>query len=157
MSLVHAYWLVNIAPLRAADCAATCLFTYVNQDSVLIGRLGDGLIGVLGKNAAPDRLFREHKGDDFSNSTHSLASKYGLQCWELERLQRDHCSTVLLCTDGISEDIAEGSEIAFIQELEQTSCEISNRKNSVESKTWLVNWPTAGHTDDKTLVFLGGI
>ena len=157
LELIRAYWLVELAPLRSKDCSATCLFTYINDESVVIGRLGDGMIGLLGKDGHPDRVFSDDKEDSFANTTHSLTSTSALRHWEILRLSRTACTALVLCTDGVSADIANGKEAAFMHELYASTKEKRSKKNSLECRHWLTNWPTKGHSDDKTLVFLGGV
>ena len=49
LRLIHANWLVKITPYSSSDCSSTCLFAIQIEGIITLGRLGDGMIAVLGK------------------------------------------------------------------------------------------------------------
>jgi hypothetical protein len=54
MRLIHANWLVKIAPFSPSDCLATCLFAIQIEGIISLGRLGDGMIAALGEAESND-------------------------------------------------------------------------------------------------------
>ena len=154
LRLIHANWLVEIAPYSASDCAATCLFAIQDNDSIKLGQLGDGLCAVYGDSEDTHLIMSDDKEDSFSNYTTCLQDTFVLDDWVVNQVPIQHCKSVLLCTDGISEDLLPEKQIGFLKELYHTYSNQERRKRQRDLKRWLKNWPVPGHTDDKTLVCL---
>lgn len=145
-------WLTRIAPLRASDCAATCLFAIQQGDGMFrMAMLGDGLIATLKTNGSVVSL-TEDKSQGFSNVTKALSSEKSTQDWQHLTLQETECDAILLCTDGVSDDLEDldGFVKGFVQGHRNLAAISANR----HSRAMLEHWPTPKHSDDKTIVCL---
>lgn len=150
--LIKTHWLSSITPLEPRDCAATCLFAMrLARGVVQVGMLGDGLTAVL-KVDGTVILLCEDKTEGFSNVTSALTEKTSPEDWRLLSLQEEECEAVLLCSDGISDDLEniEPFVKAFIESHRDLSTASANR----QSRKMLDNWPTPKHSDDKTIACL---
>lgn len=136
------------------QCSSTCLFVYITQKNILTARLGDGIIFMLAKNEEENVLITDEKEDCFANTTYSLTSSDILKKQEIAIFKRNAFSSILLCTDGVSNDITESKHADFIKEIRKTSVQNNRKINSLNMKTTLLNWPVKGHSDDKTIVFI---
>jgi len=146
-------WLSFIAPLEPRDCSATCLFAFRFADGLIrTGMIGDGLIGILKIDGTVLSL-AEDKTDGFSNLTSALSMKTTSKEWRFLTLQEDLCRAVLLCTDGVSDDLTDTEEFVrgFIISLTDNLACVSASRNT---RKMLENWPTPKHSDDKTIVCL---
>ncbi|EPB0854873.1 PP2C family serine/threonine-protein phosphatase [Yersinia enterocolitica] len=154
LRLAHAYWLVRIAPFSAAECATTCLFAIQTADLITLGRLGDGMISVLAVKDNDDFLLADDKQGSFSNYTTSLRSEFKPEQWDVTTVAAFAVNAVMLCTDGISDDLRPGSERAFSRELHSAYLDVANAARRKDLRRWLTDWPVPGHTDDKTIACL---
>lgn len=154
LRLIHANWLVKIAPLTPSECSTTCLFAIHIGEVITLGRLGDGMIVVLGESKQDCLVLSDNKTDSFSNYTYSLHQEFKLNYWETTMVESSKCKAVVLCTDGISDDLLPGKEIDFVKELVgEYSC-MNNYTRSQHLKNMLLDWPVPGHSDDKTIACL---
>ena len=145
--LIHSLWRVNLGPYYVRDCCATCLFAIQISDRIILGRLGDGLIAALGDQNTPV-FMTDEKEDSFSNITDCLSENFYNKQWELRELKASLYPRIMLCTDGVSEDLTvEGREF-FSTEV------FKNGSNLSELRRALVEWPVPGHSDDKTVACL---
>ncbi|ONN67921.1 PP2C family serine/threonine-protein phosphatase [Herbaspirillum sp. VT-16-41] len=147
-------WQSLITPLPASDCAATCLFAVRLNDGLMrIGMLGDGLAAVL-KTDGSMLLLSEDKSAGFSNMTAALSADEARnrQHWQHATLPEDQCDAVLLCTDGVADDLidAEGFTRGAIAAYRKLSTRQANRA----IRDMLRHWATPKHSDDKTLACL---
>ena len=156
LRLVHSIWLINISPYSPQECSATCLFTIRNGDKLLLGQLGDGLIVATSTNSNAE-ILNDVKEDSFSNVTYSAGSNFHFEQWKYTILDANEYNSVLLCTDGISDDLISGSECDFAKGLYKSYGNCKPRKRYYEILHWLKNWPTPKHTDDKTIACLNKV
>ncbi len=156
LRLIHSLWLVNIYPYSPQECSATCLFTIRNGDKLLLGQLGDGLIVATSTNSNAE-ILNDVKEDSFSNVTYSVGSNFHFEQWKYSILDANEYNSVLLCTDGISDDLISGSEYDFAKGLYEAYGNCKPRKRYYEILHWLKNWPTPKHTDDKTIACLNKV
>jgi len=154
LRLVHSYWLLKIAPYEPRECATTCLFAIRFNEKYLIAQLGDGLIAVCGKIENETILLQDNKDDSFSNFTYSLEREFRLEHWKTLTLATEQFDAVILCTDGISDDLLPDKQSDFAQELYLTYRKCTARKRRNELSRWLKNWPVPRHSDDKTVACL---
>ena len=154
LRLIHAYWLVQTAPFSPSDCSATCLFAIQIEGVITLGRLGDGMIAVSGKSKKSSFIMDENKQDSFSNFTNSLQQEFKPGQWETATVESDECKAVVLCTDGISDDLLPEKQMSFAEELCSTYKDLNAVKRHKDIKRWLSEWPVPGHTDDKTIACL---
>ncbi len=154
LRLIHANWLVKLAPFSQSDCSATCLFVIQTKKRLTLGRLGDGMIAVLGESEKDNLILSDDKQDSFSNYTNSLRQEFKPHQWEIATIESTACNAVVLCTDGISDDLLPETEVAFAKEFSQSYSPMSAQKRSFELNKMLNEWPVPGHTDDKTIACL---
>ena len=152
LALLHAHWIRELFPLAIEECSATCLFACVMDEVVFVGRLGDGLVGIL--ESGGSLLLQDEKDDHFSNQTDSLGRSHASRSWQIIRRDLSACRFVFLCTDGVSSDLEPGMEASFIESLGETSHGRSRWRNGRDAKRWLEQWPVKGHSDDKTVALL---
>ena len=154
LRLIHANWLVKIAPYSSTDCSATCLFAIQIEGIITLGRLGDGMIVALGETEENHFILSDNKQDSFSNYTNSLQQEFKPDQWETATIESAACNAVVLCTDGISDDLLPQKEYDFAKEF---VCEYSNmtpHKRALKIKEMLNEWPVPRHSDDKTIACL---
>ncbi|PID27391.1 MAG: hypothetical protein CR982_05455 [Candidatus Cloacimonadota bacterium] len=152
--LIHKYWEKPLKRYGVKNCASTCLFTYITTKHILTARLGDGMIYLLGKQGNKDIVISDDKEESFSNTTISLASNNAFSRWDIKILRTNQTESIILCSDGISNDIKENAWTNFVKELRKKSLKNSRKKNIKNIKEVLLQWPVKGHSDDKTIVFI---
>ena len=64
------------------------------------------------------------------------------------------CRAVVICTDGISDDLLPDKQMIFAQELNSTYADLGSEDRNRDLKRWLKEWPVPGHSDDKTIACL---
>lgn len=154
LRLIHANWLVRIAPFSSSDCSSTCLFAIQLADVITLGRLGDGMIAFCGASLKSSFILDEKKQDSFSNYTNSLQREFQPELWETIRVEGAECKAIVLCTDGISDDLLPEKRMDFAQSLYSSYADMEAAKRKSDLNRWLNRWPVPGHTDDKTIAGL---
>lgn len=154
LMLIQSYWISALTAYPASKCSATCLFVYVTDTDITAARLGDGMICLLGKNAADSVVLTDEKEDSFANATDCLTSEHILSKWEIKKYERSLFTSAVICTDGIASDLQDGAHRDFVRELTIQSVQKSVYKNRSDAKKWLTAWPVTGSGDDKTLIFM---
>jgi serine/threonine protein phosphatase PrpC len=145
-------WLSMVAPLEPRDCAATCLFAFRLRDDVLhVGMLGDGLAAVVRSDGSMVSL-SEDKSQSFSNMTAALSPKVSPRDWRYLSLPAQECVAVLLCTDGVSDDLDEVD--GFVTGLVEAYRPLAATSATRHVRAMLESWPTPQHSDDKTIACL---
>jgi serine/threonine protein phosphatase PrpC len=145
-------WLSLIAPREPCDCAATCVFAFRLRDGMIrLGMLGDGLAAAVKTDGSVVSL-SEDKSHGFSNITAALSPNVAAKDWRHLSLPEDECAAVLLCTDGVSDDLdnVDGFVKGFIEAHRALAAVSANR----HIREMLENWPTPKHSDDKTIACL---
>lgn len=148
--LVQQFWLQYIEPISPKDAATTCLVSFVEDcGKAHIAQLGDGLIlcqadGLLHRVTPPQ--------SGFAGQTCALSSELRFENWiffECElTLPGDG---TLMMTDGISEDLDQSRLADFYKSLyEDVTC-VPQRKINHWIARQLHEWPTLGHSDDKSI------
>ncbi len=154
LRLIHANWLMNIAPYSPSDCSATCLFAIQFGEKIVLGRLGDGMIAVEGESETSSFVLSDDKEDSFSNYTDCLEATFKPDNWELKTINTAECVAIVICTDGISDDLLPEKRMSFVQDLNSSYKHMDTRKRTRDLIRWLHAWPVPGHTDDKTIACL---
>jgi serine/threonine protein phosphatase PrpC len=145
-------WLEAIAPLDPKDTYATCLFALCLSDGILrMGLLGDGCAAAVKRDGSLVSL-SDDKSIGFSNITNALTPVTEETQWSVLEVPESECKAVLLCTDGISDDLEdfEGFVTAFVKAhrgLAQVTA-------SARARHILEDWPVPKHSDDKTIACL---
>ena len=151
---IHANWLVKISPYPPSECSATCLFAIQLADQLLIGRLGDGLIALHFDENDESVLLEDNKDVTFSNYTNCLADVFDCSEWESLVISSRNCRSILLCTDGIADDLLTDQKSNFTREICRHYRLLDRAERSRDLRKCLRTWPVPGHTDDKTLACL---
>lgn len=154
LRLIHANWLVKVAPLSPSDCSATCLFAIHIGGKITLGRIGDGMIAVCGESAKDNLILSDNKADSFSNYTYSLHHEFRPDQWETTTVECSRCKAIVLCTDGISDDLLPEKQMFFAQELYSSYMDLAPAKRKMDLRRWLNDWPVPRHSDDKTIACL---
>lgn len=145
-------WLSRIAPLEPRDCAATCIFALrLGDGSIRMGMLGDGLAAIIKVDGSVMSL-SEDKSQGFSNITDALSINSASKDWRHMSLPEEECDGILLCTDGVADDLENVNDFVkgYVMEHRALTTVSANR----HSRTMLDNWPTPKHSDDKTIACL---
>lgn len=147
---IERFWLELIAPSRARDCAATCLFALAHsRGQVHIAAIGDGL--ALLRTARGLEWVVGPRAGGFANETDALG---GATSWTTRSFPREGGSVVLLATDGVADDLLPERIDGFVQWLMDDFAGMAPAQRWRALERELKDWPTPHHTDDKTLVVL---
>ncbi len=151
LQLIHFYWnlLIGDSDFKKKDCLTTCLFAYVDKldRRIILGQLGDGILLFESK----EETILVKSSDDY-NFTKSLGSSKSFDDWNLKSFSFDiNDFTLLIATDGVSEDLVENKETEFAESLIQKMLKLKRNKRNIYLKQLLENWPTKFHSDDKTI------
>lgn len=155
LGLIHLLWRARIAPRAQEDCACTCLFTVVGPDGEgVAAQLGDGLLAIHDGSSVSALSRRE--GDAFVNETTGLGLTTRLAAWRTAAVPAgSRC--ILLCTDGVSDDLIPEKLPEFIDWLgEDVRSKREPHRRHFLARA-LRDWPTPKHLDDKTIAmaFIG--
>lgn len=149
---IGALWLSMVAPLDPRDCAATCLFAFrLRNDLLHVGMLGDGLAAVVQSDGSVVSL-SEDKSQGFSNMTAALSPKLTSRDWRYMSLPANECVAVLLCTDGVSDDLDHVD--GFVTGLVNAYRPLAATSATRHLRAMLESWPTPRHSDDKAIACL---
>jgi serine/threonine protein phosphatase PrpC len=149
---IKSKWLSLTMPLDSRDCAATCVFAFrINDACIRIGMLGDGLAAVIKPDGTVVTL-SDDKSQGFSNITTALSASTTSQDWRFRSLLEADCHAIVLCTDGVADDLADVD--GFVKEFAYTHCRLSSISAARRAREALANWPTPKHSDDKTIACL---
>ncbi len=154
LQLIHSIWNLKIQPLSADECATTCLFTIkLNSGRCILAQLGDGLI--MAKTYDTNIIQLEESEEDFTNFTTGLGIAKSLSEWKIkEYFENDPIQTIVLCTDGISEDILEHNRKNYMKYVVEKYAPLTGIKRWHTIINDLKNWPTPSHSDDKTIAVM---
>ncbi len=131
---IYQHWLDSLGDIKASDAVTTCLIAWVSDEGELrTFQLGDGLI------LTPQQATEQLDTNDFGNVTTGLGKSKQFSDWQVTKQRLKVGYVIALMTDGISEDLNQGMELAFVNSI-------------VESE--FRNWGTPNHTDDKTLALM---
>lgn len=145
--LLKSLWDITIFPYTQNEVSTTLLFTIIKEKKVYIGRVGDGAIAIFGKK----NLLVEEDKDMFTNYTTPFGREEKIKWYIFDTCEIDY---IVMCSDGISEDIQKDKILDFFQNYVKNYKNVSIQKRVSEIKSWLKDWPVRGHTDDKTIVSL---
>lgn len=127
----------------------TIKFIYINAGKLYVGGVGDGWIALKGKNDVESFTVK----NEFSNQTDSLLSIDLRNKFWIRELKLEDYYSMLIATDGFSEDIDKENGYEFLKQVE---AEIKNDIDgfTVDLDNTLSNWPVETNKDDKTVVFI---
>lgn len=145
-------WLESISPLDPKEAYATCIFAFRLCDGIVrMGLLGDGCAAAVKQDGTVTSLV-DDKTANFSNMTNALTPTTSEAHWSLFELSESECEAVVLCTDGISDDLEDidGFMTAFV-----TASRGRARASAARQALEMLNdWPVPKHSDDKTIACL---
>lgn len=141
-------WVDSIKPINPDDATTTCLFALRDGAGMLwIALLGDGCAAAIMRNGSV-KLLQSGKEDSFSNMTQSLTESTVASDWKVMGVVEEECKAVLLCTDGIADDLIDIE--GFASNLVEDFCNLPVTTAASEAMSMLLDWPTPKHSDDKT-------
>ena len=151
LSLIEKYWLKRVYPLDPLDCMTTCLFCLLTPKGWIGAQMGDGLLA-----------FRSQEGQIYScqpskesvfNFTSCLGAQEGGPEWQkLGPYSPESIQSLLLATDGVSDDIPKSQITSLLKSIVQEYRSMSGAERYQHLRNELINWPTPHHLDDKTLL-----
>lgn len=147
---VHSNWVRRVTAESAEAAATTCLFSYVEAGgNATVAQLGDGVI-LCRSQGRFTNLTPERSG--FSNQTLALSGVFTAGEWLVHRCAlTEPGDGIIMMTDGISEDIDHGRLEEFFEEIRNQTFS----RRSPAMGRWLTQqlheWPTPGHSDDKSI------
>lgn len=145
-------WLAAIAPLSARDSAATCVFAIATPTGRLhLGLLGDGAVAAVLQDGTVHAL-TDDKSGGFSNTTRALTPTVDASSWQTLTLEANDCVAVMLCTDGVSDDLEDLS--GFVRGFSSAFAALPTAAAARHAGEMLWDWPVPKHSDDKTLACL---
>lgn len=145
-------WLEFIAPLDPKESSATVLFAFrVGDGFVRMGILGDGCAAAVKRDGTVQSL-TDDKSVGFSNVTDALTSSTAEAQWSLLEVPESECDALVLCTDGISDDLddLDGFIAGFVNAYRGLAKATASRL----ARQMLGEWPVPKHSDDKTIACL---
>jgi serine/threonine protein phosphatase PrpC len=125
----------------------TFKFVYIKPNKTYVGGIGDGWIALIN-----NKNFVSYKAENtFSNQTDSILSFDLKNKFWIKEFETKDVSSILISTDGFSEDIENGDE--FLKQVEE---EIKNNQHAFteDLDNTLENWPVETNKDDKTVAFI---
>lgn len=140
----------RIWPFNLSNCDTTCLFSLISSTSILMFQVGDGLNALM---IDGDVISCEVEEKDFTNETIPFGKSKKTN-WKFKSIKKeiDKKYCLLLCTDGLSEDIIDGKQSELIGTL---ASNISGKyKNNKYIKDVIKDWPNKYGGDDKTMVVI---
>lgn len=152
IALIHVMWRARISPTQPQDCACTCLLAAAHQNGGgFAAQLGDGAILLRGSSGV--ELVAPERKTGFTNETQALGVTAKVSAWRTRHFGRETCS-VVLCTDGVAEDLLPSSYAAFTDWLVSDIGRLPAGARWGQLRRELGVWPTPGHTDDKTVAVM---
>lgn len=127
----------------------TVKFIQIKSDRIIFGGVGDGWIAFRNKKTFSSFT----ANNEFSNQTDSILSiNLSEKFWTHKIKLDDNCS-MLISTDGFSEDIDKENGDEFLKQVEKSINESSDDFLKDLEQT-MNNWPVETNKDDKTVVFI---
>lgn len=127
----------------------TIKFIQITNEKIIVGGVGDGWIALKNNNDIKSFVVE----NSFSNQTDSILS-IGLdkKFW-IEEFDSKEYDTMIIATDGFSEDINKEDAFEFLKQAENEIKE-DIEIFATDLEETLSNWPVQTNRDDKTVVFV---
>lgn len=150
--LIHGMWELRIAPHPRSDCGTTCLFVILYHSGRMIcGQLGDGLLAY--RLGGEDFRLLHEKEDSFGNLTQSMHAVKGVHEWTCIDESTDGDISLLIATDGVSEDLVPETRGAFLDRLQELIAPLTSQsRRNAAIRGILSNWSVPFSFDDKTMI-----
>ena len=144
---IEFYYKRNLNSDYREAAGTTCLFAFIYESEVVIGQAGDGLILI---RIDDKMLVFKDKSDDFINEVNPLNCNKRYNEWVIKNLRFDprknSVLALLLCTDGISEDVIPDKREVFFDYFLKKS-----KSGCADLQKKLDDWDAPGSIDDKTI------
>ncbi|WRF64499.1 protein phosphatase 2C domain-containing protein [Helicobacter pylori] len=108
--VIFSIWECLLYPLEVRNALSTLQLVFIGKEKAFIGKVGDGLLAVLGKE---HRLLRENK-QDLARFTTPF-DRNTLLTWEV--LERKKIDALFLCTDGLDESLIDARRLDFVKDI----------------------------------------
>ncbi len=151
--LIHSNWIINITPHYYRDCSTTCLIAIQIHNRLIVARLGDGMI-IAESSDDNTIILADAKDDSFSNMTNCMSDRFNYADWQVYDLKDFNTKYVILCSDGIADDLEDDKKVSFANSLYTSYLGKNTRTINRDIKNWLEKWPVPKHTDDKSIAGL---
>ncbi len=154
LRLIHIVWNMKVQGKGANDCATTCLFAFApaSGGEILLAQLGDGLAVYHSAEHGLRRLTPDVGG--ITNRTTALGVATSLEEWHFARIPAADDATILLATDGVSNDLLQETIGEFTFGLRDQLQNLTAQQRTAFLKNELQNWPRPEHSDDKTIALM---
>lgn len=152
LRLVHTTWLMLLHNQPINQCGATCLICIKTEHKIHILHLGDGLIALLDNNDNCHLLINNER--DFGNLTHAMNIDFNQKSWQIFECLTEKVLMVMLCTDGISDDIMLDKRELWVRDFYSHYCNSASKHIASDVRKWLKKWSVKHHHDDKTIACL---
>ncbi|MFP6130693.1 protein phosphatase 2C domain-containing protein [Helicobacter pylori] len=108
--VIFSIWECLLYPLEIRNALSTLQLVFIGKEKAFIGKVGDGLLAVLGKE---HRLLREDKQD----LVHFITpfDRNTLLTWEV--LESKKIDALFLCTDGLDESLIDARRLDFVKDI----------------------------------------
>lgn len=145
-------WLETF-PISPAQAATTVLIAACRANGdCFVAQLGDGLI--LCRSEGEFSILTPER-DWFANQTRALGSSNSWLDWQMSRLQLVAPGDgIMMMTDGMSDDLRSDLLEAFFRMMQKEFRCRSRRRAKEWLQAQLKEWPTPGHSDDKTVAMI---
>lgn len=145
-------WLESIAPLDPKDVYATCIFAFRLGDGIVrMGLLGDGCAAAVKQDRTVKSL-SDDKTASFANVTDALTPATSEGQWSLIEVPESECEAVVLCTDGVSDDLDDLD--GFMTGFVAANRGLARATAARQARKMFDDWPVPKHSDDKTIACL---
>lgn len=152
LKLVHTTWLILLQNQPIHQCGTTCLICIRTKFKIYILALGDGLVAVLDRKHNCHTLIGEDK--EFGNMTNAINENFNMQDWQTFEYYSEKILMVMLCTDGIADDIMMDKRESWVRDFYENYKNQTSKKIANDIRKWLKNWSVKNHHDDKTIACL---
>lgn len=147
-------WRFKLAEFDYQTYDTTLLYAIYIDNNLIVGGIGDGMILCFYDGKTYDLSWRKN---EFSNRTVSMGTRNAKDLIRSEIIpicDGTFPVTVLLMTDGISDDLNENRKEELPKYLNSRLNEVGVNMVQNELCDWIFNWKTQGHTDDRTLCMM---
>ena len=148
---LYRFWLEGLSRsgVTPADAVTTCVLIWGRSSGEFrYAHIGDGAI-FSGVNV----LSQDLNTGSFSNQTTGLGASKKLSDWRFGRNHMRWCGSALaVATDGVTEDLT--APDLFCDFISGKLKKMSVRQGRNWLGKQLENWPTPGHSDDKSICFV---
>ncbi|MFP6266527.1 protein phosphatase 2C domain-containing protein [Helicobacter pylori] len=108
--VIFSIWECLLYPLEVRNALSTLQLVFIGKEKAFIGKVGDGLLAVLGKE---HRLLREDK-QDLAHFTTPF-DRNTLLTWGV--LESKKIDALFLCTDGLDESLIDARRLVFVKDI----------------------------------------